>query len=866
MTEFKKAGAARSENRGHVFKHTHSFKKITALFLVLVLLVGNFYRAQATDVLYISTVQDFISFAQTVNGGDNFAGRTVRLTTSISLDIPPFNTDNGWIPLANFSGVLDGGGYIIYDLYINRTALNTGLIANLHGTVKNLGISNASVTGVSTVGGIAGRLHDGGTVQNIFVCGRVSGTGNSVGGIAGRVDYGAFITNSFTMGEVISVGTNAGGLAGLSSGDISHSFSTATISAEGAAGGLVGNLTIGGGITNSAALNPSINAAFGTPAGAVPGATNAGRIVAAVGLVDTILSNNIAYDGMAALRQNFGTAPVGVNGTGVTRTQIYSGYAFASLPVLYARQGFLPAIPFHAPVPLPPHLGAVSGVVDISALYANAFGPGFGWSFDGTTLSINDGTGIELTGDTSGWNIAVSQDATASITLRGVAQQNPRTDSNSPIILGDGAELNLMLAGENILAANGGEYSIYGSNSATLTIGGDGELHTDSLRVGKISINPQDEDISQVFINSSQAASFVSFAALRLSHEMVQADAISVAVHSPLANQRTYLWQMHCQNAGWMSLPPGFYGVTSTSLVVSPHAISNHRGENFTLQLQVQTHSSDAFPGQKFTTTSPAISLSVPNEDCANCGFYPSRCCDDCGFYPCRCCDDCGAYPCVCPDCAYCGDVGCAECSAGACGFYPCRCCDDCGAYPCVCPDCSYCGDTGCAECSHSAQSKVTVTFNLGGGHLVVSPPALAVTTMPSLTVFLGAYIGVLPRASTAAQNGLAKAGHRFAGWFTDVADENTRWHYNTPVTEDTTLHVLWIPVAETFRTGSVTGSGRVASSDATLIARWLICRNIPGFCPLAADLNGDGEVTIADLILLARWLVGHDVQHLIAK
>jgi hypothetical protein len=111
----------------------------------------------------------------------------------------------------------------------------------------------------------------------------------------------------------------------------------------------------------------------------------------------------------------------------------------------------------------------------------------------------------------------------------------------------------------------------------------------------------------------------------------------------------------------------------------------------------------------------------------------------------------------------------------------------------------------------------------------------------------------------------LYKEGHRFAGWFTDLHDENSLVRNGGILHEEKTLYALWLAVPETFRVGAVTGNGRVTSADATAIARYIIGNTDDNFCILAADLDGSGYVSIADVSLLLRWLVGHDVRNLIA-
>ncbi|MCL2578206.1 MAG: dockerin type I repeat-containing protein [Defluviitaleaceae bacterium] len=64
---------------------------------------------------------------------------------------------------------------------------------------------------------------------------------------------------------------------------------------------------------------------------------------------------------------------------------------------------------------------------------------------------------------------------------------------------------------------------------------------------------------------------------------------------------------------------------------------------------------------------------------------------------------------------------------------------------------------------------------------------------------------------------------------------------------------------------GDVDGDGRITSSDATMLAKWLAGHfdhmDEPPICLEAADVNGDGKVDSADLIMLSRLLVGHEIK-----
>lgn len=122
----------------------------------------------------------------------------------------------GWDPIGDeanpFTGVFEGNKHRIKNLFIDRDGEdNAGLFAVLAGTVNQLGLAHADITGNGNVGGIAGEI-DGGT-----------------------------ITRSYVTGKITAIGDRSGGLAGsLSSGNVTEAYSAAAVTANDDAGGLIG--------------------------------------------------------------------------------------------------------------------------------------------------------------------------------------------------------------------------------------------------------------------------------------------------------------------------------------------------------------------------------------------------------------------------------------------------------------------------------------------------------------------------------------------------------------------------------------------------------------------------------------------------
>lgn len=138
--------------------------------------------------------------AEQVNGGDNFSGKTVTLTADIDLE----NAE--WTPIGTtnnpFAGKFDGGSKIISNLTVNSPEeAFKGLFGRLvtPGTISNVNINNAAVTGYDEVGAIVGSAYTG-SVSNCHVSGDILIEGHyHVGGITG---YGyATISNCSVIGN-----------------------------------------------------------------------------------------------------------------------------------------------------------------------------------------------------------------------------------------------------------------------------------------------------------------------------------------------------------------------------------------------------------------------------------------------------------------------------------------------------------------------------------------------------------------------------------------------------------------------------------------------------------------------------------------
>lgn len=193
-----------------------------------------------------------------------------RLETHIDAsETAEWDSKKGFAPVgassAPFTGVLDGNGFVITRLTIDRPGESgVGLFGVLgeEAEIRNLGLEDVNVIGNTAVGGLAGAngsegvqgtgagAFDGGTITGCYVTGAVGLDGTStVGGVVGA-NYKGTITNSYSMADIEGVAI-VGGLVGYNGGG--------TITNSYVAGNVMGNLTTaafigsnrGGMVTNS---------------------------------------------------------------------------------------------------------------------------------------------------------------------------------------------------------------------------------------------------------------------------------------------------------------------------------------------------------------------------------------------------------------------------------------------------------------------------------------------------------------------------------------------------------------------------------------------------------------------------------------
>ena len=200
-----------------------------------------------------------------------------------------------WTPIGDatyqFTGGLDGDGYIISNLKINANINYVGLFGYSTGTIKNIKLENSNVIGLTYTGALVG--YSTGAIENIeviggkiigtdrtggivgeqqgnatsciakidvegttyvggmfgakgnttlllsYATGNVKATGDSIGGLIGTA--GGTIEKCYATGDVVSTGNTVGGLVGYGNATIKECYATGSVKGVSNVGGLVGH-------------------------------------------------------------------------------------------------------------------------------------------------------------------------------------------------------------------------------------------------------------------------------------------------------------------------------------------------------------------------------------------------------------------------------------------------------------------------------------------------------------------------------------------------------------------------------------------------------------------------------------------------
>lgn len=199
---------------------TAEFTRATRIGLSMDLTAENRTLMSSGDIIAINSVEDLQALAAGVNDGTIATeGKTVVLAKSLDM------AGETWTPIGNksanaFKGTFEGGNFTISNLESSGDIVAGlfGFVAG--GTIQNLTLSGATVTGGYTAyaGGIACSVN-GGKIYNCTVTGStISKQVSGVGAIAYVLDGNATVDKCTVSETTLSGSENVGGIISKSEG------------------------------------------------------------------------------------------------------------------------------------------------------------------------------------------------------------------------------------------------------------------------------------------------------------------------------------------------------------------------------------------------------------------------------------------------------------------------------------------------------------------------------------------------------------------------------------------------------------------------------------------------------------------------
>jgi filamentous hemagglutinin family protein len=166
----------------------------------------------------------------------NLSGKYVLANNIDASDTVNWNSGTGFAPVGNvaskFTGVLDGLGHTLSNLYINRPDIQngTGLLGMIQNAkISNIGLLGGSITGQGGVGSLVGFANSGNTLYRVYSTATVNGV-ESVGGIIGVLgSNNDNLSYAYFSGNVSSEGTVGGLVGDAGFSGISYGYVTGTV-------------------------------------------------------------------------------------------------------------------------------------------------------------------------------------------------------------------------------------------------------------------------------------------------------------------------------------------------------------------------------------------------------------------------------------------------------------------------------------------------------------------------------------------------------------------------------------------------------------------------------------------------------------
>lgn len=217
----------------------------------------NFLHWDPARAPYAYMLVNNVSQLQAMN--TNLAGHYALSKDIDASATAGWNGGAGFVPVGtnwpnHFSGIFDGKGHVINNLFIYRPAYLSpvGLFGWVEqGIIRNVGVQGGNISGYQCVGGLAGYLANLSNIYNTYSTANVTGV-YAVGGLVGET-VASPTSLSYASGNVTG-DSQVGGLVGvifMPDGSVSDSYATGNVTGNSSVGGLVGATRMGGRVVHS---------------------------------------------------------------------------------------------------------------------------------------------------------------------------------------------------------------------------------------------------------------------------------------------------------------------------------------------------------------------------------------------------------------------------------------------------------------------------------------------------------------------------------------------------------------------------------------------------------------------------------------
>lgn len=222
----------------------------------LTILSDEEYAEFMADAELVANTIFEIQTAEDLQALSAFTARTDRTTEGLRFvlnneDAAIDLTEVQWTPIGSgeqpFLGELDGNGFTVTGLAVDTDADYAGLFGSVEGAlIHDITLSDASVTGGSYAGVLAGKAAVGSVIYDIAVTGGSVSGSDCTGGIVGAMEQ-TDLLNSFSTAAV-SGAADVGGITGSfaytdTKGQITNCYAAGELAAESNSGGVCGTVT-----------------------------------------------------------------------------------------------------------------------------------------------------------------------------------------------------------------------------------------------------------------------------------------------------------------------------------------------------------------------------------------------------------------------------------------------------------------------------------------------------------------------------------------------------------------------------------------------------------------------------------------------